>query len=79
MGPGESYTGRQLVTLTNGKWLSKTAPNMGRESYLKAGLADDVMRCHYGTCDTCRVFSDVVCVTVPQMTVSVPCAITVSR
>ena len=48
-----------------------TARNMGRGLYLKAGPADDVMQCHYGACDTCRVFGDAVCVTVPATAVCV--------
>ena len=67
MGPGESYTGLfGTVRTANGYWspdyVGQEMFNTGRGPYLR-GLADDVMLCHYGTCDICWSFVDAFCIT----------------
>ena len=68
MGLGESYTG----LFGEGPY-SKTATgqktlNTGRGLYLR-GPAGDVTLCHYGACDICQSFGDVVCVMAPATAV----------
>ena len=63
MGPGESYTGLLGDPYSRTATGQKTL-NMGRGPYLR-GPAGDVTLHHYGACDTCWMFGDMVYVMAP--------------
>ena len=75
MGPGKSYTGvLETIHTADGYWsqdyIGQETTNTGWGPYLR-GPADDVTLRHYGTCDTCRSFGDMFCITAPATAVRV--------
>ena len=61
MGLGESYTGWCWRSVQQNGYWSKD-PEYRPGLYLR-GPAGDITLRHYGACDTCRMFGDVVYVT----------------
>ena len=75
MGLGKSYTGvLGTIRTADGYW---SQDYVGQETWSRdwgpylRGPADDIMLCHYGTCNICRSFGDVFCITAPATIVHV--------